>query len=74
MDPNANLREQRKLVREMMAIHDRADVSTGEYLPADRVRCLELAYRLAELVEALDDWIKSGGFLPDSWQLAQVRS
>lgn len=26
------------------------------------------AERLAELVEALDDWIRKGGFLPKDWQ------
>jgi hypothetical protein len=26
------------------------------------------AYRMAELFEGLDQWIKQGGFLPDDWK------
>lgn len=46
MDPNANLREQRKLAEKLAA---------GELWTSGE------AERLAELVLALDEWIRSGG-------------
>ena len=59
MDPDTNLKEQLELANRILACgaHDMVD---GE---------LE---RLAELVEALDEWIRSGGFLPDAWQITKV--
>lgn len=51
MDPNANLKEQRRIVTRI--INGTASASDVE--------------RLADLVEALDNWISRGGFLPDSW-------
>lgn len=52
MDPNANLVEQLELARSIL--------DEGKY-PDDRPD------RLAELVIALDEWIKKGGFLPVQW-------
>ena len=52
MDPNANLAEQRRIAARM--------IENDEDRPL-------LAYRLAELVEALDEWITNGGFLPSAW-------
>lgn len=52
MDPNANLLEQREIVSRML--DSRGKKGDGE--------------RLAELVEALDEWISNGGFLPSRWQ------
>lgn len=54
MDPNANLAEQRRLV---------AHILSGKKLGYDAD-----AERLAELVEALDEWITHGGFLPKEWK------
>lgn len=51
MDPDENLREQRALVKKWLAGH----ISLGE------------AARLAELVQALDEWMSNGGFLPKAW-------
>jgi hypothetical protein len=55
MDPTANLREQLELatdIQQLAVVYEhRAD--QGE--------------RLAELVLAFDQWIRSGGFLPDQW-------
>lgn len=31
----------------------------------------ELARGLAERVEALDNWIRGGGFLPDAWKAGE---
>lgn len=57
MDPTANLSEQRWIVSRL--------------LDERRAPTAMDALRLAELVEALDNWIKSGGALPQQWQ--QVR-
>jgi len=54
VDPQANLLEQRRLVRRIL---DTDDLSSKA----------GLAVRLAELVEALDEWISRGGFLPEAW-------
>ena len=58
MDPNANLSEQLGCARRILA-------EDGAH-PDD-------AIRLAELVEALDVWLSSGGFLPDRWQHKRSR-
>lgn len=56
MDPNANLTEMLELAAEIQAAYE-ADETISE---AD-------ANRLAELVEALDGWLKGKGFLPARW-------
>lgn len=53
MDPNANLAEQRRLIADMLGAND--EIDTGD------------ALRLAELAQALDEWISRGGFLPKEW-------
>jgi hypothetical protein len=58
MDPKANLREQREIARRLQAALDAEDV-IGEIH-----NLAEDAGRLAELVLALDDWRKRGGFDP----------
>lgn len=64
MDPNANLEEQRRLVKLLL------DGS----ITTDRARSVT-AHRLAELIEALDGWLSKGGFLPESWaQQAERRA
>jgi len=52
MDPSANLDEQRELSSAILR---------GEYTNGD-------ADRLAELVEALDEWISKGGAIPRDWE------
>jgi hypothetical protein len=56
MDPNANLKEQREIAKRILS-------DDGEDTGYDAVR-------LAELVEALDEWIMKGGFLPKEWREA----
>lgn len=58
MDPEANLREQRRLAK---AIMKKIDSGQTEDLVDD-------ANRLADLVVALDEWISRGGVLPPSWK------
>lgn len=57
MDPNANLKEQRKLIERM------------QNQPPGWEACdfSQDAMRLAELSEALDEWISKGGMLPKLW-------
>jgi hypothetical protein len=63
MDPNANLKEQRELTQRIMRAFDEAN-SNG----IDQ----EDANRLAELVQALDEWLVKGGFLPESWRTTRI--
>lgn len=57
MDPNANLEEQLDLAKKIIVASDR-----GSFLG------VYSAERLAELVIALDEWIKNGGFIPRRWR------
>lgn len=57
MDPNANLRQQREIVR----IHNTLEGSDIQLSP-------RIMDRLVELVEALDEWLTKGGFMPDAWK------
>lgn len=52
MEPNSNLTEQ---------LHIAGLIARGDDQPGD-------ADRLAELVEALDDWLRNGGALPTQWR------
>ncbi len=58
MDPDANLAEQRRLLRKFRM---RGRLTAGE------------ASRLAELADALDEWISKGGFLPAAWNREESR-
>lgn len=58
MDPNANLRELRALASDIIDSNDRDDGGT-----IDVVDCC----RLAELAQALDEWLTKGGALPSDW-------
>lgn len=59
MDPDANLKEQLALAEMIIQYHD-----DGEEADIDEQDVL----RLAELVQALNGWIKGGGFLPQAWR------
>jgi hypothetical protein len=56
MDPNANLAEQRRILDKL---RNPFDAYTEEEL--------SLLRRLAELVEAMDEWLTKGGFFPKKW-------
>lgn len=64
MDPNANLSEQLDLAAELLTQHEHTQEKLSEYDTA----------RLCELVLTLNNWISSGGFLPDRWELARKRA
>lgn len=57
MDPNSNLQEQLRLAGRIQMTFDKGRTP-------DEADC----GRLAELVLALDDWIKEGGALPKAWR------
>lgn len=61
MDPNACL----KSIRDLIACIEGRTVEEIEKWPADVAHD---AARLAELVDALDVWIRHGGFLPIAWE------
>lgn len=58
MDPNAALTELRTLTRRCLATGDADTVPPGWI--ADAREALER-------IDALDDWLRRGGFLPDGW-------
>ncbi len=60
MDPTANLAEQLRIAARIIERHDRGD-SNAE---ADAEDC----DRLAELVQALNQWLSGGGFVPEQWR------
>lgn len=68
MDPNANLKEQRELVAIIHRLSDATSELEGGALTQATVALSQHAERLAELVEALDEWITGGGFLPQGWR------
>jgi hypothetical protein len=65
MDPNEALRKIRAAVREIRSIDG---MSAEELEQADLSWYLATANSLVEHVEALDNWITYGGFLPDDWR------
>lgn len=69
MDPDANLKEQLALARQIIHIGERHVAECGEGYAAkllieQQAHCGE---KLAELVLALDEWVRKGGFLPGRW-------
>lgn len=52
MDPNSNRLEQLQIARQI--VDDAENHTHG-------------AVRLAELVIALDEWMREGGFIPQAW-------
>lgn len=61
MDPNANLKEQRDLAKEILDMKEVTDTD-------DIFRLQDRANQLSALVLGLDRWISRGGFLPTEWR------
>lgn len=68
MDPDANLKEQREIAAALLAADDRRHPDTGTLQSADVADYEHNGSRLAELVQALDEWISNRGFLPAAWK------
>lgn len=60
MDPNATLEELRTLLQDYM---DGQQDEEGQGFDLNQ----ETAMRVADLFEALDDWLRAGGGLPEDW-------
>jgi hypothetical protein len=63
MEPNETLKEMRRLVKKILV-----DETYLVDLPGVGIVQFDDGQRLAELAEALDEWIGKGGFLPDAWK------
>jgi hypothetical protein len=59
MDPNETLRR----LRELLSTRQNLDLDD----PDNDQELIRVGDDIAELVEALDDWITKGGFLPKDW-------
>ena len=66
MDPNATLEQIRDLYTNLVDLLD-------EEYAVGRGKFGDDAIRLAELVEALDEWLSNGGFLPKAWAIDPER-
>lgn len=64
MDPDANLKEQRELAAKIIRGTDESD---DRLLSEKMDEFVTDADRLAELVQALDEWLTKGGSLPKGW-------
>ena len=56
MDPDEALKRLRELTQNVLRLAELGEDNA------------ELGVELAEQVEALDEWISKGGFLPKAWQ------
>jgi len=64
MDPDANLQESREIAARILLQVD----LEAEDVPSDvSAEQRQDAVRLAELHQALDEWMEKGGFLPGPW-------
>jgi hypothetical protein len=57
MDPDANLEELRRLIQEQEYISRSEEIGD----------LYDRAERMAELIQALDEWMVKGGFPPTAW-------
>lgn len=64
MDPKANIKEQRELAKELLDIWDEYNGEDSITAAEQSEAVADKAYRLAELVLALDEWRIKGGFDP----------
>jgi hypothetical protein len=76
MDPDANLKEQLELVKKMQERQHEFNEEEDEWGSGDVMEWHKEqnadGARLAELVEALNEWILKGGFLPKPWHDVQI--
>lgn len=72
MDPEANLKEQLDICQRMKKRTDEFNQDENQWGSGDvmdwQKEQADDGARLAELVEALNEWITRGGFLPPSWR------
>jgi hypothetical protein len=70
MDPDGNLKEQREIITWMREQEKKPESE----IMANADLVAEKSDRLVDLVEALDQWITRGGFLPKEWRDARKAS
>ncbi len=70
MDPDQNLRDQIAHAESILETWDEADPETGEFTQNQLDELAHDSHDLAELVVAIDAWIKRGGFSPEGWGAA----
>lgn len=63
MDPKANIKEQLQIAKHIISLWDEAPAD-GVLDANDQLWMSDAANRLAELVLALDEWQRKGGFSP----------
>lgn len=66
MDPNANLQEQLAIAKHIIHTWDNCN-DDGTLSLAQAADVADDANRLADLIVALDEWIRKGGYLPKRW-------
>ncbi len=67
MDPDANLQEQLEIARSVVRNIEQRE---GNAMPdLSEAEIADAADRLAELILALDEWLRHGGFLPHPWSI-----
>jgi hypothetical protein len=74
MDPNETLRLIRSAVAASLQLADDYEKSGDDY-PAtaeDAGNYIDQLDELAQQVEALDQWLTRGGFLPEAWNVPEV--
>lgn len=67
MDPDANLKEQLAIAREIHKVWDDCNAD-GTLTPRQNEHLAEQADRLADLIVALAEHLKRGGSPPRAWQ------
>jgi len=60
MDPNANLAEQRAIIKKIKDLCWNSGNNNDD-------KIADLAELLAEFAQALDEWLSEGGFAPREW-------
>jgi hypothetical protein len=63
MDPNATLEQLRQAVQRYRDWQDNGDVDSA-------LEAVQAGEDMADLFDALDGWMGSGGFLPAAWARA----
>lgn len=77
MDPNATLRNLLKNVKEargMLAELRQLEEQGAGYTDNQLFALEDLAEEMADRVEALDGWLRKGGFLPKRWRKTDGRT
>jgi hypothetical protein len=67
MDPNETLNKLRLAIQVVRAIEAEAAFSDGWFTDAQREALAFEAFTLADMAQALDQWLTRDGFPPEAW-------